>query len=128
MLFDTTFLIDYEREIKRNTPGPAHRFLSQHPNVPLYVSIISVAELAEGFALAQQQDCWLCLRHYTFLYFNRDIAWQTGQISRALRAAGQMIGDNDLVIAATAQHHQLQLVTKNASHFRRVTGLELVTY
>ncbi len=47
MLFDTTFLIDYEREVKRNHPGPAHGFLSQHLNAPLYISIIT--EEAIGF-------------------------------------------------------------------------------
>jgi hypothetical protein len=26
MLFDTTFLIDYEREMKRNRPGAVHWF------------------------------------------------------------------------------------------------------
>ena len=49
MLFDTTFLIDYEREIKRNRLGPVHSFLTQHANAPLYVSTISVGEFAEGF-------------------------------------------------------------------------------
>ena len=43
MLFDTTFLIDYEREVKRNRPGMAHAFLVRHPNAPLYISILSVA-------------------------------------------------------------------------------------
>ena len=27
MLFDTTFLIDYEREVRRSRPGSAHGFL-----------------------------------------------------------------------------------------------------
>ena len=49
MLFDTTFLIDYEREVKRSRPAAAHAFLTQHPNAPLFISIISVGEFAEGF-------------------------------------------------------------------------------
>lgn len=128
MLFDTTFLIDYEREVKRHRSAAAHAFLSANPNVPLYISIISVAEFAEGFGATQQQDCWLCLRYYTVLDLNRDIAWQTGQTSRQLRAAGQTIGDHDLLIAATAMHHQLPVVTNNAGHFQRITGLQVITY
>src|SRR5438132_4999209 len=93
MLFDTTFLIDYEREVKRNRPGCAHAFLVQHPKVPLYISIISVGEFVEGFAPTQQQDCWLCLRYYTVLDLNRDIAWEAGQLSRQLRTVGQGIGE-----------------------------------
>ena len=49
MLFDTTFLIDYEREIKRNRRGVVHLFLCQNPTVPLYISVISAGEFAEGF-------------------------------------------------------------------------------
>ena len=128
MLFDTTFLIDYEREVKRSRPAAAHAFLTQHPNAPLFISIISVGEFAEGFDATQQQDCWLCLRHYTILNLTRDIAWQASQISRQLRAAGQPIGDSDIWIAATALHHGLPLVTSNAQHFQRVGGLQINAY
>ena len=128
MLFDTTFLIDYEREVKRNQPAPAHAFLTQHPTVPLYISIISVGEFAEGFDLARQPDCWLCLKHYTVLHLGEDIAWQAGQISRQLRASGQTIGDNDIWIAATALRHGLPVVTSNARHFQKVAGLPVVAY
>jgi hypothetical protein len=34
MLFDTTFLIDYEREIKRSHSSAAHAFLTQILNAP----------------------------------------------------------------------------------------------
>lgn len=128
MLFDTTFLIDYEREVKRNRPAAAHAFLTQHPNASLYISIISVGEFAEGFDATRQPDCWLCLSHYTVLNLTRDIAWQAGQISRQLRAAGQTIGDSDILIAATALHHGLPLVTSNAQHFQRVVGLQVIAY
>lgn len=128
MLFDTTFVIAYEREVKRNRPAAAHAFLTQHPNVPLYISIITVGEFAEGFDAAQQQDCWLCLNHYTVLDLTRDIAWRAAQISRQLRASGQTIGDSDILIAATALHHGLPLVTDNAQHFQRITGLQVIGY
>ncbi|MSU63499.1 MAG: type II toxin-antitoxin system VapC family toxin [Pedosphaera sp.] len=59
---------------------------------------------------------------------NREIAWQAGQLSRQLRSAGQTIGDNDLWIAATALHHRLAVVTDNAMHFQRVSGLQVVPY
>ncbi len=128
MLFDTTFLIDYEREVKRNRPGVAHAFLMQHPNAPLYISILSVGEFAEGFGSAQEPDCWLCLQHYTVLDLDRDIAWAAGQLSRQLRGSGQAIGENDVWIAATALHHRLALVTNNAQHFQRVAGLQVMAY
>ena len=128
MLFDTTFLIDYEREIKRSRPGSAHGFLVQHPNAPLYISIISVGEFGEGFAPTQQQDCQTCLRHYTVLDLDRDIAWTASQIARQLRSSGTLIGENDVWIAATALHHNLALVTNNAQHFQRISGLKVARY
>ena len=128
MLFDTTFLIDYEREVKRNRPGAAHAFLAHHPNAPLYISILSVGEFAEGFDPGQQPDSWLCLRHYTVLDLDRDIAWAAGQLSRQLRSRGQAIGENDVWIAATALGHHLALVTNNVQHFQRVAGLRLMAY
>ena len=42
-----------------------------------------------------------------------------------LRAAGEMIGDLDLLIGATALRHDLTLLTNNLSHFDRVEGLAI---
>ncbi|HEY9171794.1 MAG TPA: type II toxin-antitoxin system VapC family toxin [Verrucomicrobiae bacterium] len=128
MLFDTTFLIDYEREVKRNRPAAAHAFLAAHPTAPLDISIISAGEFAEGFEASQQQDCWRCLRLYTVLPLDLDIVWRAAQVARQLRVTGQTVGDNDLWIGATALHHQLALVTNNPRHFQGIPGLQLVTY
>ena len=38
---------------------------------------------------------------------------------------GQRIGDPDLLIAATALHHDRFLVTRNTGHFQRIAGLKL---
>lgn len=42
-----------------------------------------------------------------------------------LRRRGQLIGDADTIIAATALHHGLILVTRNLDHFRRVPELRI---
>ena len=42
-----------------------------------------------------------------------------------LRAAGQLIGDADLFIAATALQQGATLLTNNRRHFERVTGLRM---
>jgi hypothetical protein len=128
MLFDTTFLIDYEREVQRSRPGPAHAFLVQHPDAPLYISIVSVGEFAEGFHSAQGPDGWECLHHYTVLDLDREIAWIAGQLARQLRGLGQAIGENDVWIAATSLHHRLPLVTTHTQHFQRVAALQTLGY
>ncbi len=128
MLFDTTFLIDIERETKRRQPGRAYSFLGRYPDTPLYISVISAGEFAEGFDSTQEAACWLCLRPYTILGLDREIAWRAAQFSRNLRAGGVKVGDNDLWIGATAMHHNLELVTGNLQHFERIEGLRLVKY
>lgn len=42
-----------------------------------------------------------------------------------LKKQGQLIGDADLLIAATAVLHHLTLVTTNIAHFSRIPGLAL---
>ena len=42
-----------------------------------------------------------------------------------LRYRGELIGDPDILIAATALHHNLTLVTGNVRHFQRIAGLAL---
>lgn len=48
-----------------------------------------------------------------------------GRLHAELEAAGQILADADLQIAATALHHNLELVTGNLRHFERVAGLRL---
>ena len=48
-----------------------------------------------------------------------------GTIRAALEAKGEMIGNNDLWIAAHAKASGLTLVTNNEREFRRVQGLTI---
>ncbi len=128
MLFDTTFLIDLQREAQRRQPGRACRFLREHPDVPVRICVLTWGEFAEGFGPDGEQACADALRPYPTLPLSEAIAWRYGQISKGMRARGERIGDNDLWIAATALHHDLELVTRNGDHFRRVPGLRVLTY
>ncbi len=49
MLFDTTFVIHLEREYRQGQLGSAHAFLKIHPEAHLNISIITLAEFAEGY-------------------------------------------------------------------------------
>ena len=48
-----------------------------------------------------------------------------GRIRARLEQAGQLIGPNDLLIAAIAVAHQVTLVTHNTREFQRVEGLQI---
>jgi len=57
----------------------------------------------------------------------RPILRRFAAIRGDLRRRGQIVGDPDILIAATAIHHGLQLVTRNLRDFGRVDGLLLYT-
>ena len=50
---------------------------------------------------------------------------KAAEIYADLRAAGQLIEDADILIAAIALVNNLTLVTHNTAHFSRVAGLQL---
>lgn len=96
----------------------------------LGLSIISLAELYEGIYYSRdpegdEQDLNNFLRGVTVLDIDEAIAKIFGRERGRLRATGTLIGDLDLLIGATALHHNLTLLTNNRSHFERIEGLRL---
>jgi tRNA(fMet)-specific endonuclease VapC len=61
----------------------------------------------------------------TNLLFDLDAARHYARIRDHLERAGQMIGGNDLMIAAIALAHGLTVVTHNCAEFQRVPGLRV---
>ena len=96
----------------------------------LALSIISLAELYEGVYYScdpegDEHDLNDFLRGVTVLGIDEDICKTFGKERGHLRAAGMLIGDFDIMIAVTALHYNLTLLTNNRRHFERVTGLRM---
>lgn len=125
---DTTLLIDVQREHRRREKGPAHRFLRAQPKLRLHLPVVAYGEFAEGFADPEHAMLTLVRQSHVLLPVDEVVAQHYSRITRQLRAAGRLIGSNDLWIAATALRHKLPLVTANVAHFRRIEGLEVVAY
>ncbi len=94
------------------------------------ISAITKSELEFGVEVSprRQQDRAALdeyLRYVDVLDYPRDAARHYAQIRAALKAAGAMIGANDLFIAAHARCLGMTLATNNTREFRRVTGLKL---
>jgi tRNA(fMet)-specific endonuclease VapC len=53
-----------------------------------------------------------------------DIALRFASLRSTLRRQGQIIGDHDIWIAATALQHDLTLITRD-SGFQRISGLKI---
>ena len=125
-LVDTDLLIDLQREYVKGEPGPAMAFLRAHEGVALAISTVSVLEFLEGYGHPRAGE--RLLEAYVRLPVTDSVARRGSRLRRTLRAEGQMIGDFDVLIAATALDAGVPLVTANATHFKRVPGLEVETY
>lgn len=68
------------------------------------------------------------LKVYKQIDVDASIASHAARIRRQLRVAGNLIGDFDILIAATALSLELPLVTRKVEDFYRVEGLEVVNY
>lgn len=124
-LIDTDYLIDATGDDRRATE--ALERLSAHG---LAVSIISYGEICEGAFADIDPDRILSayrlfLADYSILPLSEEIMERFAHTRAYLRRTGQLIPDLDLLIAATAIHHNLHLVTRNLRHFARVPGLSI---
>ena len=60
------------------------------------------------------------------LDYTPDVARVHARLFATLSRQGQMIGAHDLIIAATAIHHDSAILTTNDLEFRRVSELEAI--
>jgi tRNA(fMet)-specific endonuclease VapC len=104
--------------------------LQQVPIGAVCISVISKSELLYGVEVSprRQQDHAALdeyLRHVEVLDFPDEAALHYAQIRAALKACGNLIGANDLFIAAHARSLDLTLVTNNTQEFARVQDLRI---
>lgn len=124
---DTTFLIDLQREMRGLGVGPASQWMKEN-EVACGVSAICIGELVEGLPNPDHPVLDYFLHRFVFLPVDRAVATSYGKLVKGLRAKGQLIGTNDLWIAATALVQGVPLLTRNIQELGRVPGLRLMTY
>ena len=94
------------------------------------ISIVSLAELQEGIARSVTPEVdQAILRGFlttvTVVDLDEDTCRIFGTERARLRAEGNLIGDFDLLIGATAVRHGLTLLTNNRRHFERLADLAI---
>ena len=125
------YLVDSDWLIDAFTGIPAAvDLLAQLRDDGLAVSIISYGELFEGAIGAPDSAAELArfrrfLARLTLMALDDAIMERFARIRADLRRQGQLIPDLDLLIAATAIHHELILLTRNVRHFARIPELTL---
>ena len=110
-------------------PALMQAFRTSNPS-RIRVSAVVMAELFLGarlsrHALTAQKAVDAFLAPYEIVPFDRSAAEAYAHIREELQGAGQIIGSNDLMIAATAVAHRGTLITHNVKEFMRVPGLKV---
>lgn len=124
-LVDTDWVIDY---LKGQQPTvDVLQSLSQDG---LGISVITYGEIYEGVYYgknpqAHEQGFLSFLQGVDVIPLRKNMLRQFAQIRGTLRMQGQLIGDLDILIAATAIAYDLTLLTRNFKHFQRVPDLVL---
>ena len=114
--------------LRRSPPA----LLDRIQTVPLerqVMSMVSLAELLYGVQLSSRKKdnraaVEALTRHLAVIDWTRDAAEHYADIRADLKKKGQLIGSNDLMIAAHARSLGAILVTNNVKDFRRVKGLK----
>ncbi len=127
LIFDTTFLIDFQRE-RAGRSGGAHEFLQSHADAPAYLPATAYGEFAEGFSDRTDAAFLSVVESFELLPVTRQVADIYARIARELRERGRLIGSNDLWIAAAALEKDWILVTRNTTQFARIPDLKLRSY
>lgn len=125
-LFDTNICIHIRQ---RREPELLARFRRLVPGEAV-LSVITYGELMYGIEKSRlREQGRRQLAELTGLIPVRDLPIQAGDCYGAIRASleakGEMIGNNDLWIAAHAKSAGLTLVTTDEAEFRRVQGLRI---
>ena len=124
-LIDTDWVIHY----LNGRAGIVGRLHALQPE-GLALSVAALAELYEGVLYSRdpdkdEQGLADFLRGVTVLGIDEETARIFGRERGRLRRAGAIIGDMDLLIAATAIQYNLTLLTNNRRHFDRIDNLRI---
>jgi tRNA(fMet)-specific endonuclease VapC len=126
------FLLDTDIFIYIRQKRPeevSRRFSKLHPGEAA-ISVITYGELLCGAAKSVRRADALArlsalIDLLPILPLEEDAAHAYSEIRAELKSNGEMIGNNDLWIAAHALAARLTLVTNNEKEFRRVRGLKV---
>lgn len=126
--FDTSFLIDLQKERVAGRGGRAHQFLKRHQAYLMVLSPVALGEFAEGFNDRDDPNFQALAAGVEILEMDAETSWLYGQNARRLRSQGRLIGSNDLWIGCGAARHNVPLVTRDGAHFRGISDLDVIEY
>jgi tRNA(fMet)-specific endonuclease VapC len=126
-VLDTNFLIARWRE---GEGGPASIWLKANANLILGIPWIVKAEFLRGAEIAghDRQAIRDFLKRFPTLWPEEDTLEIYASLYSTLKKRNELIGPNDIWIAASALQKSAPLVSKDKLEFQRVPGLSLESY
>ena len=88
----------------------------------------SASPLAAEPSFQHLREPEMIRKNFQVLPIVNDWARDYAEIRHALTSKGIIIGDMDILIAVTARHHGLTLVTHNTKHFSKIPGIKCVDW
>jgi len=130
-LIDSSVFIELER-LQR----PLATLEERTRKEPVYITSITASELLHGVHRAdtavrrgiRESFVEMTLQRLPILPFDLDVARVHARVWADLRRRGVSIGAHDTIIAATALHLDLTVLTHNERHFGRVPDLRLLVW
>jgi tRNA(fMet)-specific endonuclease VapC len=132
-IFDTGYLID----LTNGEPGAVAKAKQVDSGSDIKaISVVTVHEYLRGIfyyhlekkALKSKlSKALIDLAYFDQLDYTSEIAKEAARLDANLYRQGKMIPYADVIIAATAKHHNLPLITRD-SHFDSVTELIVINY
>ena len=126
-LLDTNICI----YITKHQPKIIHKHFEKHlPNGSIFISVITLGELRFGAEKSQNKAKALgvideLVSIIPVIELDENVAEHYAQIRKDLTSKGQIIGNNDLWLAAHARANNWVMVTNNEKEFLRVEGLNV---
>ena len=130
LMVDANVFIEFERQRKPVDLSP------WESSEGIFISAVTVSELLMGVHRADNDErrkrrsefVEAIVANVSVLDFTTAVARRHAQIYSELAQRGQMIGAHDLIIAATALHNGLSLLTDNIDEFSRVPDLTVIRF
>ncbi len=124
-LIDTDWVIDHLKGSTKTTER-----INSHKSKGLAISIITLAELYEGVYFSKdpqksEQSLKIFLSEVAILGIDEETSKIFAKERGRLRKEGNIIGDFDILIAATALCNDLILLTNNRKHYERIKDLSI---
>jgi tRNA(fMet)-specific endonuclease VapC len=124
-LLDTDIFSDITKGVNANVI--AHALAYRRAFTRYTISAVTLMEIVRGYhkkqATRQLENFLTVIASEEVIPLDQPAAELAGRIAGELERIGQPIGTSDPMIAATALHHGIELVTAHTAHFQRIQQL-----